>query len=113
MNNWERERNAICLILLNTHDGALRSRITSPDIASRVGCDNRQVRTLISEMRIAAMPFGFDAVGMFSGRSGHPEDLDGTIRSIESRISELFKVRRGLRQARRNLDVAIQRELAL
>ncbi len=101
------------LLLGRYYIGNYNERITSPDIASQVGVDNRIIREIISELRAVGRPLGFDSRGMFTGRVGHPEDLDSPIASIESRIHELFKVRRGLRKARRELGSTVQKELAL
>lgn len=99
-------------ILIHYTEETYPSRITSPKIAEYLNTDTRNVRAMLSAMRSDGEAFLFDSGGHYSGRVGVPEDCDACIKSVESRIWSLFRVRRGLRKAKRGLSRLKQGELS-
>ena len=72
-------------------------RITSSELSSRLGITGAEIRKQINTLRCDGTPIASDRHGYFLALD--PSDLDHTITSFNSRISQMIKAREGLKKA--------------
>ena len=73
------------------------SRITSAEICMRLGITGAEVRNAIHKLRLANNPIGSDTNGYWIATE--PDELNRTISSLNSRISQMIAVRESLKKS--------------
>ena len=78
-----------------------KKRITSAEISKRLGISGAEVRKQINQLRTDGTAIASDSHGYYLTLD--PTDLDHTIASFNSRISQMIKARSGLERAKRDM----------
>jgi biotin operon repressor len=78
------------------------NRITSAEISNRLGISGAEVRKQVNSLRCDGNPIASDSHGYYIATDA--TDLDHTIASFNSRISQMIKAREGLRNAQKKMN---------
>ena len=77
-------------------------RITSAEISDRLGISGAEVRKQINSLRSEGNPIASDSHGYYIATN--PSDLDHSIASFNSRISQMIRAREGLKNAQKHMN---------
>lgn len=79
------------------------NRITSAEISNRLGISGAEVRKQINSLRTEGVAIASDSHGYFIATE--TTDLEHTIASFNSRISQMIRAREGLKKAQMQMAV--------
>lgn len=91
-------------IFLSLIPEGAESRITSCEICSLTGIKGSEVRRIVNRLRERGEPIASDGEGYFIAKTY--EELEHTLRQLDSRINAIKRARDGLNDAAHNLIFA-------